>query len=130
MSKNPIDYITNAPGAPEAIGPYSQATVAGNLVFLSGQIPLDPKTKQIVEGGIEKQAEQVMSNLKAVLEHIGIGFGNVVKTTILLQDLAHFQTVNAIYEKWLGGVKPARATFQVAGLPRGSLIEIEMTAVK
>lgn len=121
-------YISDVTAAPKAIGPYSQAVATGNLLFISGQIPLNPSTGEIVSGGIEAQTEQVLSNLKAILEHSGLNFGDVVKATIFLMDLANFQTVNGIYEKWLGPAKPARATVQVAGLPRGSLVEIEMIA--
>jgi 2-iminobutanoate/2-iminopropanoate deaminase len=124
------DYINDAPNAPKAIGPYSQATAVGNLVFLSGQIPLDPSSGQIVEGGIEKQTEQVLKNLGAVLAHAKLTFSNVLKTTIFLTDLAHFQVVNGIYEKALGTSKPARATVQVAALPRGAMVEIEMIAAR
>ena len=123
-----IRYITDAPNAPKAIGPYSQATVANGTAYISGQIPLDPLSGKIVEGGIEAQTTQVLKNLEAILTHLGIGFNNVMKSTILLADLKHFQTVNELYERALGGAKPARATFQVAGLPRESLIEIEMIA--
>lgn len=124
-----IRYITDAPNAPKAIGPYSQATVANGTAYISGQIPLDPVTGKIVEGGIEAQTTQVLKNLEAILTHLGIGFNNVMKSTILLADLKHFQTVNELYERALGGAKPARATFQVSGLPRESLIEIEMIAI-
>src|SRR4051812_47862660 len=112
-----IKYISDAASAPKAIGPYSQATVANGFAFISGQIPLDPATGKLVEGGIEAQAQQVLENLAANLEHLGLSFGQVAKTTILLSDLKNFQTVNGIYEKALGAAKPARATYQVAGLP-------------
>lgn len=124
-----IRYISDAKNVPVAIGPYSQATVGGNLVFLSGQIPLDPTTMELTGKGIEEQTEQVMENIKSALAHLGLGFAQVLKTTIFLTDLANFQTVNGIYEKWLGASKPARSTIQVAGLPRGALIEIEMIAM-
>lgn len=124
-----LNYISDAPNAPKAIGPYSQAVVAGDLVFLSGQIPLNPESGKIVEGGIEAQTEQVMGNLQAVLRHLDLDFGNVAKANIFLTDLTNFQKVNAIYEKWLNGPKPARATIQVAALPAGALVEIEMVAV-
>ena len=123
-----IKYISDAVSAPKAIGPYSQATVANGFAFISGQIPLDPATGKLVEGGIEAQSEQVMKNLAAILEHLGLAFSDVVKTTILLADLKNFQTVNGIYERALGGAKPARATYQVAGLPLAAMIEIEMIA--
>ena len=123
-----LKYVTDAPNAPKAIGPYSQAVVAGGLVFISGQIPLDPQSGQMAEG-IDAQANQVMSNLKAILSHLELDFGHVVKTNISLTDMGHFQTVNAFYEKWLGSFRPARATVQVAALPKGAQVEIEMTAV-
>ena len=121
-------YINDAPNAPKAIGPYSQAAQIGNLTFLSGQIPLDPQTGQLVPGGIKEQTEQVLKNISAVLTHVKLDFSHVAKTTIFLTDLSHFQVVNEIYERVLGGAKPARSTIQVAALPRGSLIEIEMIA--
>lgn len=123
-----IKYINSAENAPKAIGPYSQATTCGSLAFLSGQIPLDPATGKLVVGGIEEQAHQVMKNLKEVLQTLKLDFQNVAKTTILLQDLSHFQKVNEIYASHLGDAKPARATYQVAALPLGALIEVEMIA--
>ena len=123
------EYINGAPNAPAAIGPYSQAAKVGNLVFLSGQIPLDPTHSQIVDGGIEEQTEQVMKNLNAVLTAAKLDFSRVARTTIYLQDMADFQKVNAIYERHLGKCRPARTTIQVAGLPRAALVEIEMIAV-
>ena len=116
--------------APTAIGPYSQAVQAGRLVFLSGQIPLDPATGELVAGGIKAQARQVMSNLTAVLTAAGLDFTSLVKTTIYLIDLGDFATVNSIYGECIGAVPPARATVQVAALPKGALIEIEGIAVK
>lgn len=115
--------------APAAIGPYSQAVRAGNLIFLSGQIPLDPATSQIVPGGIEQQAERVMMNLRAVLKAAGCDFDNVVRTTIYLTDLANFQAVNEIYGKHFTGIPPARATVQVTALPKGAHVEIDAIAV-
>ncbi len=115
--------------APAAIGPYSQAVWAGDLVFLSGQIPLDPATGEIVPGGIEAQTRQVMNNLQAVLAAAGLDFASLVKTTIFLVDLGDFATVNRIYGEFCGAVPPARATIQVAALPKGALVEIEGIAV-
>ncbi|MEZ4753630.1 MAG: Rid family detoxifying hydrolase [Bdellovibrionota bacterium] len=123
-----VDYITDA-DAPEAIGPYSQATVAGGFAFLSGQIPIDPKTSQLVEGGIEAQCKQVMSNLRAVLSRLELGFKDVVRAEIFLKDMNDFQVVNTIYGDELGGVCPARQTVEVARLPRDVLVEISMIAV-
>jgi 2-iminobutanoate/2-iminopropanoate deaminase len=115
--------------APAAIGPYSQAVRAGGFVFLSGQIPLDPASGQIVEGDIAAQTERVMKNLGAVLEAAGCTFESVVRTTIYLTNLGDFQVVNEIYGKHFQGVAPARATVQVAALPRGSKVEIDAIAL-
>jgi len=115
--------------APAAIGPYSQAVRAGNLLFLSGQIPLDPKTGQMIDGGIVEQTERVLDNLAAVLAAAGASFGNVVRTTIFLVDLADFAVVNERYGKrFTSGVFPARATVQVSALPRGARVEIDAVA--
>jgi 2-iminobutanoate/2-iminopropanoate deaminase len=115
--------------APAAIGPYSQAIQAGNLLFLSGQIPLDPGTGEIVPGGIGAQTRQVMDNLGAVLKAAGLDFDCLVKTTIYLVDLGDFATVNGIYGERFAGTPPARATVQVAALPKGVLVEIDGVAV-
>ncbi len=117
--------------APKAIGPYSQAVAApaGRLVFCSGQIPLDPRTGELVKGTIEEETRRVMENLKAVLAAAGASFGQVVKTTIFLTDLADFAKVNEVYGGYLGAVPPARATVQVAALPRGDRVEIDAVAV-
>lgn len=122
--------IITTPDAPAAIGPYSQAVRFGELVFLSGQIPLDPATGQLVgDGDVEAEAEQVMENLAAVLAAAGSSFSRVLKTTIFLTDLGDFAAVNAIYAKRFEGIEPpARATIQVAALPRGAKVEIEMIA--
>ena len=114
--------------APVAIGPYSQAVRMAGFVFLSGQIPLDPKTGELVAGGSDAQTAQVMKNLGAVLAAAGCGFGDVVKTTIYLIDLKDFQDVNAVYAKSFSGAFPARATVQVAALPRGARVEIDAIA--
>lgn len=115
--------------APAAIGPYSQAVRAGELLFLSGQIPLDPASGELVGAGIEAQTRQVMANLGAVLAAAGLDFASLVKTTIYLVDLGDFAVVNRIYGEYLGDVPPARATVQVAALPRGALVEIDGVAV-
>jgi 2-iminobutanoate/2-iminopropanoate deaminase len=118
--------------APKAIGPYSQATAvpaAGRLVFLSGQIPLDPRSGELVKGTIEEETRRVMENLKAVLAAAGGGFEHVVKTTIFLTDLSDFTKVNEVYGSYLAAVPPARATVQVAALPRGARVEIDAVAV-
>ncbi len=115
--------------APAAIGPYSQGVRAGDFIFFSGQIPLLPATGEIVvAGGIAAQTEQVMANMEAVLKAAGLTFGAVVKTTIYLTDLGDFATVNEIYGGYFEGIAPARATVQVAALPRGAGIEIEWVA--
>ena len=114
--------------APAAIGPYSQAVRAGQLIFFSGQIPLDPATGTLAEGGIVPQARQVMANMEAVLQAAGCGFDDIVKTTIYLTDLADFATVNEIYGDRFNDVPPARACVQVAALPKGAMVEIEWIA--
>jgi len=121
----------STPDAPKAIGPYAQAVSAtGRLVFCSGQIPLDPTTGEIVGAGdVREQTERVMLNLAAVLRAAGASFANVTKTTIFLTDLQDFAAVNEVYAKHVGSTPPARATVQVAGLPRGVSVEIEAIAV-
>jgi 2-iminobutanoate/2-iminopropanoate deaminase len=116
--------------APQAIGPYSQAVEAGNTVYLSGQIPLDPATGQVVEGGIAEQAEQVMKNIGAVLEEAGCSYADVVKSTCLLADMADFPAFNKIYGRYYEVEPPARATFAVKALPLGVLVEVDTIAVK
>jgi 2-iminobutanoate/2-iminopropanoate deaminase len=117
--------------APQAIGPYSQAVQveAGKMTFLSGQIPLDPKTMEMVQGDAATQAERVMQNLKAVLVAAGLDFSHVVRCTIYLTDLGDFAKVNEVYGRYFTGAPPARATVQVAALPRGSKVEIDAIAV-
>jgi reactive intermediate/imine deaminase len=116
-------------GAPAAIGPYSQALRSGQLVFLSGQVPLDPATGQIAEGDIAAQTRRAMDNLGAVLAAAGCSFGDVVRTTIYLVDLGNFAAVNEAYATYFAPPYPARATVQVSALPRGAAIEIDMVAV-
>ena len=118
------------PLAPQAIGPYSQAIQAGSLLFLSGQIPLDPGSGEMVPGGIEAQTRQVLNNLGEVLKAAGLNFDCLVKTTIYLVDLGDFATVNRIYGECFAGTPPARATVQVAALPKGALVEIDGIAVR
>jgi 2-iminobutanoate/2-iminopropanoate deaminase len=115
--------------APKAIGPYSQAVKAGNLVFFSGQIPLDPSTGELIAKRITEQTERVMDNIAAILEAAGLGFEDVVKSTIFLIDLADFSVVNEIYEKRFPAHQPARSTLEVKGLPRGARVEIEVIAL-
>jgi 2-iminobutanoate/2-iminopropanoate deaminase len=116
-------------GAPAAIGPYSQAIRAGGLVFISGQIPLDPATGQVVEGGIGTQAERVLDSLRAILAASGSGLERVVKTTVFLTDIGTFAEVNDVYARYFTLHPPARSTVQVAALPRGVGIEIEAVAL-
>jgi 2-iminobutanoate/2-iminopropanoate deaminase len=126
----PRQTVTS-PDAPKAIGPYAQAVSAtGRLVFCSGQIPLDPKTGEIVGAGdVREQTERVMQNLAAVLEAAGATFAHVTKTTIYLIDLQDFAAVNEVYAKHVGSTPPARATVQVVGLPKGVSVEIDAIAV-
>jgi 2-iminobutanoate/2-iminopropanoate deaminase len=121
--------IIHTENAPAAIGPYSQAVVAGNFLFTAGQIALDPATGQIVQGDVSAQTERVMSNLAAVLENAGASWSDVVKTTVYLQDMADFPRVNEVYGRVMGEARPARSTVQVAGLPRGVLVEIDVIAI-
>jgi 2-iminobutanoate/2-iminopropanoate deaminase len=123
----PKKHVTTSQ-APKPIGPYSQGVIAGGFLFVSGQIALDPATGQLVEGDIQAQSERVMKNLMAVLKEAKIGPDNVVKTTVFLQDLADFQQMNEVYARYLGMALPARSTVQVAGLPRGVKVEIDVIA--
>ncbi len=117
--------------APAAVGPYSQAVEAGDTVYVSGQVPLVPATGQLVDGGIQAQAEQALRNVGAILEAAGLGYADVVKTTVLLADIADFAAVNEVYARFFTGpVLPARAAFQVAALPLGAGVEIEAVAVR
>ncbi len=120
----------SSPDAPAAIGPYSQAIHSGDLVFLSGQVPIDPKTGELVTGDIAVQTERVLANLGAVLGAAGCGFEHVVKTTIYLVDLGDFQVVNQTYAKRFSAAPPARATVQVSALPKGARVEIDAIARK
>jgi 2-iminobutanoate/2-iminopropanoate deaminase len=114
--------------APAAIGPYSQATIAGGFLFTAGQIPLDPATGQVIEGDVVAQAERVLKNLSAVLAQAGCAWTDVVKTTVFLHDMADFPRINEVYARALGDARPARSTVQVSALPRGVLIEIDAIA--
>ena len=114
--------------APAAIGPYSQAIKFGNMLFCSGQIPLDPATGEIVPGDITAQATRVMDNISAVLTAAGAGFDNVIKTTVYLVDMGDFAAVNDVYDRCFQSHKPARSTVAVKALPRGVLLEIEVIA--
>lgn len=114
--------------APQAIGPYSQAIIVGDMVYTAGQIALDPHTKDIVSDDVVEQTEQVMKNLAAVLNAAGSSLGGVVKTTVFLSDMADFAAMNEVYGKHFGDHKPARSTVQAAGLPRNVKVEIEVVA--
>lgn len=120
--------IINTPNAPAPIGPYSQAVKAGNLLFISGQIPIDPASGSIVASDIIAETHQVMHNLRAILTDAGAGFEQVVKTTILLSDMSMFAEVNTVYGKYFTGNFPARETFAVKGLPKNANVEISMIA--
>lgn len=114
--------------APAAIGPYSQATIAGGFLFTAGQIPLDPANGELVAGDAAAQTRQVLSNLAAVLAEAGLGWRDVVKTTVFLTDMADFPRFNEVYASILGDARPARSTVQVAALPRGVSVEVELVA--
>jgi 2-iminobutanoate/2-iminopropanoate deaminase len=116
--------------APAPIGPYSQAVQTGNMLFISGQIPIDPETNQLISGTIKDEAEQVMQNLGALLQKAGFSFENVVKTTIFLSEMNHFGDVNEVYGSYFKSDYPARETVAVLGLPKNVNVEIPLIAVK
>jgi 2-iminobutanoate/2-iminopropanoate deaminase len=123
--------VIAADGAPAAIGPYSQAVRVGNLLFTSGQIPLDPATGQVVPGGIAEQTKRVLENLEAILEEAGSSLDRVVKTTVFLKDMNDFAAMNTVYSAYFEGEEsepPARSTVEVSRLPRNVLVEIELVA--
>ena len=117
-------------GAPAAIGPYYQAEQAGNTVYVSGQLPIDPATGAFAGADIAAQTQQSLANIRAILEEAGMTMANVVKTTVLLADINEFATMNAVYAQFFTEPYPARAAFQVAALPKGAKVEIEAIAVK
>jgi 2-iminobutanoate/2-iminopropanoate deaminase len=121
--------VIATPEAPSAVGPYSQAVAVGNTLYCAGQIPLDPVTGEIVPGGVAEQATRVLENIGAVLRANGMDYSHVVKATVFMTDLGHFGEMNAVYAKYFHAPFPARSTFQVAGLPRGAQVEIEVIAV-
>jgi len=121
--------IISTSEAPAAVGPYSQAVRVGSTIYCAGQIPLDPKSGQIVGGGVDAQTRRVLDNITAVLKAERLTFENIVKTTVFLTDLGDFQTVNEIYGSYFKNAPPARSTVQVAALPKGARIEIEVIAV-
>jgi 2-iminobutanoate/2-iminopropanoate deaminase len=124
----PMKEIISTSNAPSAIGPYSQAVKAGNLLFISGQVPLDPATGEVVEGDITVQTRRVLDNVKAILTQAGADFSNVVKTTVFLKDMNDFAAMNAVYAEFFQEPYPARSAVQVARLPKDVLVEIEAIA--
>lgn len=124
-----MNKAISTPDAPKAVGPYSQAILAGKTLYISGQLPVDPGTGEIPEE-IEDQAHQSLLNVGAILSEAGYSFSDVVKTTVLLKDINDFAAVNAVYAEYFSDPMPARACFQVAALPKGAAVEIEAIAVK
>ena len=122
--------VIHTNNAPQAVGPYSQAIQSGTTLFISGQIPMDPATGKIVDGGIEEQTEQVLENISAILEEAGFTFDDVVKSTCLLSDMDNFAAMNKVYASYYKENPPARAAYGVVKLPLGVLIEIETIAMK
>lgn len=122
--------VISTPNAPAAIGPYSQAILSGNTLYISGQVPIVPATGKLIEGDITAQTEQVMKNIKAILDEAGFTFKDVVKSTCLLASMDYFKPMNEVYAKYYPTDSPARAAFAVQALPMGALVEIETIAVK
>ncbi|MDK2909168.1 MAG: 2-iminobutanoate/2-iminopropanoate deaminase [Bacteroidales bacterium] len=122
--------IISTENAPKAIGPYSQANEANGFIFISGQVPIDPATGKLVEGGIREQTERVLKNIGAILEAAGLGFEHVVKCTCLLSDMDNFAAMNEVYARYFTQNQPARAAYGVVKLPLGALIEIECIAAR
>ena len=122
--------IISTSGAPAALGPYSQAVEAGNTLYVSGQVPIDPKTGKLVEGSISEQTEQVFMNISAILEAARYSFSDVVKSTVFLANMSDFKAMNEVYGKYYTEKQPARSTVAVKDLPLGALVEIETIAVK
>jgi len=120
--------VISTKNAPAAIGPYSQAIQVGNLVYTSGQIPIDPATGNFVEGGIKEQTRQSLTNVKAILEEAGLTMGNVVKTTVFMADMADFADMNSVYAEFFSEPYPARSAVAVKTLPKGAFVEIEVVA--
>ena len=125
-----MKQVISTPKAPAAIGPYSQAIQVGNLVYTSGQIPIDPSTGAFVEGGIKEQTRQSLTNVKAILEEVGLSMNNVVKTTVFMSDMNDFAEMNSIYAEFFSEPYPARSAIAVKTLPKGALVEIEVIAEK
>lgn len=124
-----IRRVVSTSSAPHALGSYSQAIQTGSLIYTSGQIALDPQTGEMVTGGVEEQTQQVIENLRAVLEAANSGLDLVVKTTCFLADMSYFGAFNEVYSRFFATEPPARSTFAVAGLPRGARVEIELVAL-
>jgi 2-iminobutanoate/2-iminopropanoate deaminase len=122
--------IINTNQAPAPIGPYNQAVQMGNFLFISGQIPMDPATGQLIQTDIKAEAKQVMENLSAILTAANMNFSNIIKTTIFLTDMAQFAAINEVYGSYFTNAAPARETVQVSGLPRGVNVEISMIAAQ
>jgi 2-iminobutanoate/2-iminopropanoate deaminase len=123
----PLDFVTT-PGAPKAIGPYSQGVIANGLLYTAGQVALDPAKGELVPGGIVEQTSRALENLRAILTSAGTDFSQVVKTTVFLVDMADFTAMNEVYARVFGKHRPARSTVAVAALPRGARVEIEVIA--
>ena len=123
-----MKQVISTKQAPAAIGPYSQAIQVGNLVYTSGQIPIDPSTGAFVEGGIKEQTRQSLTNVKAILEEAGLSMSNVVKTTVFMADMGDFADMNAVYAEFFTDPSPARSAVAVKTLPKGALVEIEVVA--
>ena len=123
-----MKQVISTPKAPAAIGPYSQAIRVGNLIYTSGQIPINPATGQFVEGGIKEQTRQSLTNVKAILEEAGTSMVNVVKTTVFMADMNDFADMNAVYAEFFAEPFPARSAVAVKTLPKGALVEIEVVA--
>ena len=123
------NQVIHTENAPAAIGPYSQAVKAGNLLFVSGQVPFVPETMEIVEGDVKAQTAQSLKNLQAILKEAGAAFSNVVKTTVFIKDMNEFAQINEVYAEYFGENKPARACVEVARLPKDVKVEIELIAV-
>ncbi|MBI2852942.1 MAG: RidA family protein [Chloroflexi bacterium] len=129
MDSTHYKQVVFSDAAPKAVGPYSQAIRAGNFLFVSGQLALDPATGNMVEGGIEEQTRRSIENIKAVLAAVGASLTDVVKTTVFLRDMGHFASMNAVYQEYFGANAPARSTVEVARLPRDGMVEIEAVAI-
>jgi len=125
-----IKLVNDIPDVPKAVGPYSQVSVAGDMVYLSGQLPIDPKTGKLVSGTIEEQTEQVFNNIEAVLKGVGLGLIDVARSSVYLTDMSTFSNMNAIYAKRFGGHRPARETLGVSALAIGAAVEITVIACK